>query len=251
MSKKPFKNFNNPKQHLGGVGHYVAPKARSEAEKARRHAELPRGAGALTAEHEQHGLEFSKVFFEKVKEAPAVHYVTGVLAVSAFNSSWYGYARYAKERMSRIQKLTEVVNEETDERLTRAELREQITYGFDVATGLHLPVVADRRAGRQNKRNTVTYSRFVGDLALKLSAMHHNVTEAAGNAYEVSVQVRDAALLTVEEARSMGSVIGSHPTLAQWANPDSPLAVDVRVNGPDEAVEAYHETAKQVGFAPN
>ncbi|MNL62941.1 hypothetical protein D3C87_1870170 [compost metagenome] len=59
--------------------------------------------------------------------------------------------------------------------------------------------------------------------------------------FDVQNLAREQSLQTLEQARVFGDHVGSHPSMAQLADPNSDLAVYWRRNAPNGAFEAYEE----------
>jgi hypothetical protein len=253
MTRKPRANFDQPVVHVPEESvHFVPPKARSAAEIARRKKmpKLPPGKSQLIAEYQKRGVDFSAGIFEKVGDEASIKYAAGTLAVVAWNASWYTNARRATDVMRRRQLLPKIADDETGARLTEVELSGRIGNSFMTLSMQAEGIVAERARGQVVSSHDWKFGQKAGNTALELSALHHNITGIGGNAVEIQDQMMAAAMLTAEEARNLGLVIGAVPSFAQFADPDSALSVNWRRNAPNGALEAYHATVEEIGFAP-
>lgn len=238
MTKQPFSNFDLPRQHLGEQGHYIPPKARSEAEIARRRA-LP--AGTLVAEEQVKGLQIAHNILKQVEPGESMAFTTKMLGMAAINSSWYTFGKGAPDVMRRRLMLPKVADHETDWRMSAQELRQQAMTGLTEAHGMAAGVAAATAENKLTVRRARAFGRYIGNVSLRLAVLDDGKTTMGGDAFEVQKEVRDKALDLLEFSREFGANTQSHPSIAQLANPDSPLGVHWRNEAPNGAFTAYKQ----------
>lgn len=240
MTKQPFSNFDLPRQHLSEQGHYVPPAARDEDEIRRRRA-LP--AGTLLAEQQAHGVALAGNILSRVEAGEDMLFTTQMLGMATINSSWYVFAqgKHAPDVMRRRLILPKLADQETDWRQTAEGLREETVEGLATAGLLAQAFAADRAANRVSVRRDRAFGRHLGNVSLHLAVLRDGQTTIGGNAHEVQIEVRDRALELLDVARQFSIDHHSHPSIAQLANPDSPLGVHWRNTAPNGAYQAYRE----------
>ena len=236
MTKLPFSNFDLPRQHLSGEGHYVPARARDIDEIVRRRS-LPAGNVLLT--QQRRGLEIAGRILTQVEAEEDLRFATKILGMAAMNTGWYAFAQNAPDVMRRRLILPKLADHETDWRQTAEGLRVETIKGLAVAEET-AAIMAERHANRSRVPVIpAALGRRMGNVSLQLAVIHHGATSVGGNAFEVQKHVRDTSLEILEDAREFGVETGSHPSIAQLADPDSPLAVHWRREAPDGAFAAY------------
>lgn len=241
--KKPFKDFDLPTNHLPDAGHFVPRRARDAREIDRR-----RGlrAGTLLTEHQARGLTVAELILDQVEEPEDVQFSSKVLAVSGINSAWYSFARGAEEKvMRRRLKLPKLAtgNPEQLPNLSILLLMSRSRLSQAVARA-HVLVAAHETlpAGEVAERRTIL-GREVGAIGLELAC----VATPGGigrygdvmSDFEAQNFARKRGLWALHHARTLVTEIGSHPSMAQLADPDSDVGVYWRRNAPNGAMEAY------------
>lgn len=243
MNKQPFSNFDLPRQHLSDQGHYVPPKARDEAEIARRRM-LPRGT--LVAEQQVRGIEVAHRILETVKVGEDMAFTTRMLGMAAINSSWYIFGQGAPDVMRRRLMLPKMADDENEWRQTPDELRVQTINGLRESRRQAAAITEATAANRLTARRSRSFGRLLGNVSLHLGVLDDGRTIIGGDAFEVQKHVRDKALDLLEFARQFGQDTQSHPSIAQLANPDSPLGVHWRREAPDNAFYAYEAATMSI-----
>lgn len=239
MTKLPFSNFDLPRQHLGGEGHYIPPRARDKDEIARRRS-LP--SGILLLEQQRRGLEIAGSILTLVKEDEDIKFTAKMIGMAALNTGWYAFAQNAPDVMRRRLLLPKLADHETDWRQTAEGLQIEAVNGIHEVHDIAALMIDRHEAKTRGRAIPTALGRRIGNVSLQFGAIHHNATNVAGTAFEVQKHVRDTSLDILESTREFGIKTGSHPSIAQLADPDSPLAVHWRRTAPDGAYEAY-ETA--------
>lgn len=230
-----YKHFDLPVKHLDGDFDYVPPKAREEAEIARRRALAP---GTLLAEQQVRGCEVASRVVDYCIEHDDGLFSTRVLAATAMNTAWYNLARGARDVMRR--RLYLPVHGRI-EPITRGSLQTRASERLSMATDQ-----ADKvRRSIEGRHCTVARHRKelgvrLGDTSLLLASIERAdkielVRREAAMAQRIT---RQACLDALELSRDMHGEVGANPTLAQLADQDSPLSVYWRRNGSNEAVNA-------------
>lgn len=231
---KPYRNFDLPKQHLD-ERHYVPARARSNSEIERRRS-LPSGTTLL--EQQRDGLVIASHMLDSVEQSEDVAFTSHLIAMSGLNAGWYSYAANSPV-MRRLLSLPRLADEDTGWRETRSGLLTKAQRGLADAASLASVLVGatvERRATERHKRQL---GRQMGNVALHVACVElGNIAQSYG-AFDIQDMAREQSLYALEEARVFGDKIGSHPSIAQLADPNSDLAVYVRRHAPNETLEAY------------
>ena len=236
MTKQPFSNFDLPRQHIIGEGHYVPPRAREAGEIARRRA-LP--IGTLLLEQQLQGLNIAHDILTKLESEEDRRFATKLLGMAALNTSWYTYAKDAPDVMRRRLILPKLADHQTDWRQTSTGLYTDTLKGLNIARDTATLTISRYVEGVPDPYGPTVLGRRIGNISLQLAAVHHNAAQVGGNAFDVQKHVRDTSLDILETTREFGLETGSHPSLAQLADRDSPLAVHWRREAPDGAYVAF------------
>jgi hypothetical protein len=242
-----YRDFDLPTKHLSGANDFVPPKARDEAEIERRR-ELVRGTLLLESQHT--GIKMAKSILDKLVDPTDIAFAADTLAVSGLNTAWYLAGRSAPVQRRRL-KLEVLATDDPEQRPStymlirnahgdfwRAE--EQSTELMDLHR-LQLPVVADkaRRLGGTIGHGALTLScAALGD---EIGYDNIHLTD-----FEVQDLARRRGLYALEQARVLANVIGTPPSLAQLADPDSDVSVYWRRQAPNGALEAYEQASAEV-----
>jgi hypothetical protein len=240
MREKPIrKDFDLPTMHLGGE-HYTPPKARDEQEIERRHG-MPRGL--LIAEQQQLGVRVAASILYLLEDKESVRFSSRLLAASGMNTAWYEFANRAeREVMRRRLKLPLLIAGRPEWRPNSEELRRDASTGFAEAAVSATKVMKAIEFSSPRKRDFDTeLGRTIGKASLTTACI--GLGDKVHNNYrlddaDVQMLVRRQGLSALRDARSLGTELGSNPSIAQLANPDSDLAVYWRRNAPNEAIGA-------------
>jgi hypothetical protein len=239
--KQPYSHFDLPKQHLSGE-HYFPARSRDPREIERRRALAP---GTLLAEQQATGVRMTARMFEAVSESPVNDFALELLAASGLNSSWYTFADKQHEVMRRRLYLPRLADDETEERVVTTERVIKVRSGL-LATIEN----ADRltyRAGmnRLTKRGRAEFGRSMGTVSLGLASIQLGNGLLHNDAFIVQDMMRNQALQTLDASRRLERFIGVAPSVAQLADPDSPLSVYWRRHAPDEVYGAYEQAYEE------
>jgi hypothetical protein len=242
--KKPFTHFDLPKQHLVGE-HYVPARARRTDEIERRRS-LP--SGTVLLEQQRDGLAIASHVVEHVEEDRDIQYISDMLAASALNASWYGFAQHAPVMRRRLY-LPELANDETEWRETRSGLLTKVRRSLAETAELASIVASARASGYETKRRLFELGRQLGNTALGAGCMPIGGATYGLSAYEAQVAARDQSLSIVERSRALTSEVGVNVSIAQLADRDSPLSVYTRRTAPDGVYMALEQAVEELDYA--
>ncbi len=241
MNKQPYNIFDLPTRHLTDQ-HYVPPKARRSDEIERRH-NLP--SGTVLAEQQRDGLAVASHILDHVESAEDVDFATSMVAVSGMNTSWYSYGRGADVMRRRLE-LPTLATEDDDWRETREGLfikaKKGLVHAAELAN-IYVRSTIDRAPTVRAKR---FIGRHMGNVSLQLACVRLGNAPLSLSAFDTQVIARDQSLETLELSRIIGQQIGSHPSIAQFADPDSPTAIYWRRHAPNGAYDAYERAITEV-----
>lgn len=233
---KPYRNFDLPKQHLDDR-HYVPERARSMTEIERRRS-LP--SGTLLAEHQRDGLSIAHQIMRSVEQPEDVAFAGTLIAMSGLNAGWYNYAAHSPVMRRRLN-LPTLADEESDWRESRSGLLTKAQQGLVEAATIAEALVATKVERRSTARHQQQLGRQLGNVSLQLACAEVGTVADSYSPFDVQNLAREASLTMLEQARVFGDQVGSHPSVAQLADPNSDLAVYWRRNAPNGAFEAYEE----------
>lgn len=233
---KPYRNFDLPKQHLDNR-HYIPERARSSTEIDRRRM-LPNGT--ILAEHQRDGLLIANQIMRTVEEPEDVAYAGAIVAMSSLNAGWYNYAADGLVMRRRLN-LPTLADEETDWRETRSGLLTKAQEGLAKAATIAEALAATQTERHSNVRQKQLLGRSLGNVSLQLACIEIGGVSRFYDAFDVQNLAREQSLQTLEQARIFADEVGSHPSIAQLADPNSDLAVYWRRTAPNGAFEAYEE----------
>lgn len=238
MSKEHIRKIVDlPTVHLSGPDYVPAP-TRDPEIRALRHGRRP---GTITLEQQAEGIAKIPRILERLRTPEGMEFASRSLAIATFNSGWYMNGREAPV-MRRVGHLPKLVDEETDWRQTPEGLR--IANGWtahDLAIHAgHLAVQHAERASSARQRTKI--GRRLTDLSLSLTGLQVVDIAATGSAAEAQHQAWEASQDMVSLSRTLGREIGTNPSIASLADPDSDFSVYWRRNAPDDAYDALVES---------
>lgn len=234
---KPYRNFDLPKQHLDDR-HYVPARARSKSEiERRRH--LP--SGTILLEQQRDGLSIAARILDGIEQPEDVTFATNLIAMSGLNAGWYSYAADSSVMRRRLN-LPRLADDEIEWRETRGGLLTKAQRGLVDAADLAGTLAATAAERRATERHERRLGRQMGDVALQLACVELGNVAQAYSDFDIQNFARERSLYILEEARVFGDKIGSHPSIAQLADPNSDLAVYLRRAAPNDTLEAYEES---------
>lgn len=237
MAERVFKDFDLPKEHLTGIKHYIPPRARKAEEVERRRGRAP---GVLLAEQQHRGLRMSAVMLRNIHEPEDIYFTRRLLEASLFNSGWYSAACGSldvQRRRLKLPLLTEASNHSGVDLWTMLRRSADMVEAVAVSAG-KLVTLLEYQAPRV-QRTEVQVGRQIGNSSLLLAAA--NLARIAPAVEDATIQrwVRHQGLAIVQDSRRLVDEVGSYPSVAQLAEPDSDLGVFWRREAPDGALEAY------------
>ncbi len=243
MNKLPFTHFDLPRQHLSEQGHYIPARAR-DVDEIERRRRIP--AGTVLAEQQAKGFRAARHILATV-DGESLAYSSNLISLAALNSGWYTFAQGAPDVMRRRLYLPKLADHESDWRQDLSGLRAEAITNIDTLASIAGGLALRSEAARPSKRVNAQFGRMAGSTALQLAVLQHG-SLPAGNAFEIQKQARDTALQALDESRRYGSINGSHISIAQLADPDSPLSVEWRRSAPDQAYQALKEAHEILDF---
>lgn len=242
--KKPYRDFNLPSHHLTAERHFVPPKARSSSEIERRH-EMPRGT--ILAEHELAGFRIADRVLGAVEEWPDIQYAEKVVAPATLNTAQYGYAAGGAVMSRRLKLPVLAVGDEP--RQSTAELLEEATYSFsDLVQSADWLVDAIRNESERVRKHRWEVGRMAGDAALLLSTVTLGDRLKTATPFVAQTKARERGLITLDNSRALGMEIGTPPSIAQLADPNSDLSVYIRRTAPNTIHDAFSEAQADYGI---
>ncbi len=238
---QPYKDFDLSTEHLNGRA-YIPPFTRNETERQRRHLLPP---GTIILEQQRRGLAISVALLERITEPQDLQFAARMIAMGAINSSWYLYGEHAPVMRRRLN-LPELASAESDWRQDTQGLLVKTRHDLVSATELAEATVATHinRASTQKIRSQL--GRRVGNASLGLASLEVGTTAQSLSAFAVQARARQEGLQLIEDARTLGDRTGTHPSIAQLADPDSDLAVLWRREAPNEAYTAFEWATEEV-----
>ena len=171
-----------------------------------------------------------------------MEFASRTLAIATFNSGWYMNGQGAPV-MRRVGHLPVLVDEEREWRQTPEGMRVAMGWNaHDLA--IHAGHLAVQHAERApSARQKIKVGRRLTDLSLGLAGLQVVDIAATATAAEAQHSAWEASQDMVSLSRTLGGEIGSNPSIASIADPDSDLSVYWRRNAPDDAFEAFVESA--------
>jgi hypothetical protein len=244
MNKQPYRKSYQSRNHLTGE-HYVPDRTRDPNEAERRHS-LP--GGTILAEQQRDGLIIASSIMGHEFENPRDNaFITEMLGASAFNASWYAFARKItvpkthRPPSRRVIDLPELADDDADWRETRSGLLTKIRQGLAHTAGTAEQLVTMHISGHSTERLNMRLGQQMARHSLQLACLEIANAPRGMSAFDIQDTARERSLDAQESARTLTNVIGIHPSVAQLANPDSPLSVHWRRNAPDSAYNAYEQ----------
>jgi len=236
--KRPYRDFNLPVQHLAGSNHYVPPKARSTDEIERRRSQ-PRGV--VLAEQQYRGMLIGSRILRKVEDEPDVAYAYQLVAASGMDSAWYTYARNS-ETMSRRLKLPVLAGHEDETLFQSLAVRERAQVIFEDAIVAAQGLLSAVEASSSVKgKKAIALGKTLGNASLALACVPEGDSVRNLTPFMTQAWVREQSMSVLQNARAMTANIGTPPSFAQLADPNSDLAVEIRRNAPNAVEQAYEE----------
>lgn len=251
---RPRRNFDLPAVHLNDTdgSNYIPPKARDAEEIARRKKLRP---GTLIREFQASGaLVAQKIFDFPVSEPEDIQFIRERLAVPLLNSAWYTFAETTSSTdifMRRELKLPVMANDKDEWRLSKEEMVGRVRLGLAEAANVAamLPIQYNEHRELARIRREKKLGRIMGNTALALINLQHANAPLGMSELEIQDIVMLEASQLLEAAKTSHESTGVHASIAQLADPDSPLAVDWRRSAPrsGEARDALMEAQATFG----
>ena len=238
MSKEHIRKIVDlPTIHLSGRD-YVPPRTRDPEVRAFRHG---RPAGTIMLEQQAAGLELIPRVLERAKTPEAVAFASTYLGAAAFNSSWYMQGREAPV-MRRVARLPRLVDQEAEWRQTPEGLAALVRDNSQAVAMNAFHIAAEHARRKPNLRRLSVTGKGLAHLSLGLSTLP--VAGIASTASEAEAQSHawESAQDMVSVARTLGNDIGTNPSIAALADPDSDFSVFWRRTAPDDIYDALELT---------
>lgn len=239
---RPRRNFDLPAKHINDTdgANYIPPRARNPEEIARRQALRP---GSLIREFQASGAMVAEATFNHpVTEPEDVNYIRRHLAIPLLNSAWYSFADSARTPdifMRRELKLPILADDKAEWRATKEGMIARVRQGLAETARLSSNLSIQYQKGLETVRTEKKLGRAMGNTALTLISLQH--ANAPMGMSEVEIQdivMLDASEL-LQDAQTSYEGTGVHASVAQLADPNSPLSLDWRRNAPRSS-EAYY-----------
>lgn len=244
MTKNIYKDFDLPNKHLTNEADFIPPRTRDEEEEARRRANP---SGTVILEFQDKGLEIARAVLGGLKNSSEedIKFASETFAATGLNTAWYSFARNARVQRRRL-KLEVLATDDPEQRPSTFMLLNNAISDLEDAEAQSKLLVAQYIIGSpESFRQRTILGRTVGHAALTLSCVplgdrigydDYQMTD-----FDLQDLARRRGLYSLEDGRRLASKIGSAPSLAQLAYPDSDLSVYWRRHAPNGALEAYEE----------
>ncbi len=197
-------------------------------------------SGTILAEHQRDGLLIASQMLQSVEEPEDLAFIADLIAMSGLNTSWYSYAVHSPVMRRRLN-LPTLGDEETDWYETSIGLRAKTQQGLVGAAKLADSLAISTYERGATARHKQQLGRQLGNISLGLACIELSNSADAYSAFDIQHFAREQSLRTLERARTFSDRIGSHPSIAQFADPNSDLAIHLRRTAPNGAFEAYEE----------
>ena len=242
-----YRDFDLPVAHLSSNRDYIPPKTHDTTEMARRRELNP---GTLRYEMQERGLVVARTILNELTEEEARMFASEILAKALLNSSWYSYAQRRTDVMRRRLKLPIMLHDRNrDAGLLYDDTKSMMSRVCDYASQLVLAheFMPERVNVRQHD-----VGRVMGNVGLRLGVYSpvvrgafppakRNDEDLPLNDWDMQETVRNIAMQTLTDARMLAGQMQVHPSVAQLADPYSPLSVHWYRNAPGSAQTAITE----------
>jgi hypothetical protein len=234
--KAPYTQFDLPNRHLVGTNQYVPPKARSSSEIDRRHA-MP--SGTIVLEQQHRGLQAAHDLLRNVSDENDILYVAQIIGACGLNSGWYQFAKGSRVMRRQLQ-LPYLARPDAYPRPTSDEVLAQASGNIQRTAelaGKLATLRAENRVGQQGLGQRL--GRVMANAALEIACAPFADDIAQTSPFNTQAAVRTQSLEVLERSRALGYEIGTPPSFAQLADPNSDLSVHIRREAPTDACYAF------------
>lgn len=237
--------------HPIAAADYVPPRTTDELEADRRRG--IRGTNALITEEQGYGIRVAERALARLRETDEEHLLArligGTMLLSAnymFNSVEYRRAPV----MYRDFKLPEIASEQRDDVMTENDYDELVSRGLNSTARSSFELAHRLGDGTFTKREVERLARSVGTLGVAIANYPLDLAFYDENDQDVALyqeQVKKNTTDVHNEAIAIAHRIGYVPSLAQFAEPSSPLSVDLRTNReyPIAMVRAFRDAQEE------
>lgn len=254
---KSRRNFDLPAQHINETdgSNYVPPRARDVEEITRRQALRP---GSLIREFQASGAKVAQsIYGYPITEREDAIYIRQRLAVPLFNSAWYTFANAGATPdffMRRVLKLPVLAEDETDiedswrasKEFLEGKVRDGLAHTATLAS--RLSIQYQRGHEKSRLKTEADLGRSMGNTALLLINLQNADTPLGMSESKIQDLVMSYASDLLEDARTSHGATGYHASIAQLADPESPLSRDWRDNAPREAYHVFVQAQDDFGL---
>ncbi len=256
---KSRRNFDLPAQHINETdgSSYIPPRARDDDEIARRRQLRP---GSLIREFQASGAKVAQAIYDSpVAEPEDILYIRRRLAVPLFNSAWYTFADNGKTPdffMRRVLKLPVLASDETDienswrasKEFLQGKVRDGLVHSATLAS--RLSIQYERGLEKSRQKTETGLGRSMGNTALLLINLQNANSPLGMSEGEIQDLVMSYASDLLADARASHENTGYHASIAQLADPESPLSRDWRDNAPRSggALHALEQAQRDFGM---
>lgn len=246
LKKSPeqgYRDFDLPVAHLSSNRDYIPPKTHDRAEAARRRDLNP---GTLRYEMQERGLIVARTILQEVTEEEARMFASDMLGKAMLNSAWYSYAQRRTDVMRRRLKLPIMLHDRNRDASTLYE--DTVAMVGRAGDYAHQLVIAHECMPERVDARQHDVGRVMGNAGLRLALVSPVVrgefplpghdTEEPLSDKDMQDKVRMIAMSTLTDARMMAGQAQVHPSVAQLADPYSPLSVHWYRSAPGSAQTA-------------
>lgn len=251
---KPRRNFDLPAKHIDPTPdlNWAPPRSRDPEEIARRQG-MP--SGTILREFQASGANVAKAIFDHPMNEPEdISHVRRNLARTLLNTSWYVFADSAKNPdiyMRRELKLPVLADDSAEWRATKEGLLTRVRQGLGESAALSSRLAIQYREGHDTARvrTEKKLGRTMGNTALTIISLQHANAPLGMSEHEIQDIVMLDASELLEDARLSYQESGAHMSVAQLADPYSPLSVSWRKTAPrsGESLEAIEQAQSDFG----
>ncbi|MEO8863119.1 MAG: hypothetical protein ABI354_02240 [Candidatus Saccharimonadales bacterium] len=216
---------------------------------------LRRARRSLVVRKQAEGLSIALSVLQQTQDDPeSSQQARKLVGAALLGSAWHSFAEDATTVGRRRHKLFDFTKFDIEERPNTQDITKRgITYLEDTMPHADQIVMAtERRVTKRMDERQRILGRRLGNGALILAAA--DVGDVAGintelNDETVQNMVKTKSLNLFAYARDLGTELGATLTLAQLAEPDSPLYVHTRRQAPTPLYQAYSEAVHTLAVA--
>lgn len=241
---RPPKQLHLPRTQFNNIDAYTTYPAHDSAIIAKRQA----NPGTLVADQELRGIAIFDALTPSRFDTPAEQYAASEIREhTGIGSGYYGLTNdttmYSQLTMGLVADGSRTKNSELRHITPEEHLARM--HKFTEIAGMLALTRLEVLTARVDPERTKRLSRHVGR-GLANAALHsrvHNMPGRFTHLHPVDIQllVRDTSIELLDEVAERGREDGALPSVAQLAEPDSPVAVRIRRRAPTAVRRAYEQ----------